>query len=75
MNRKITIELDWDTIDRITSSSMKSLVENLKDDLKKRKKGSGMAVFDTDKTKDIAMIQHHIDAFNTVLKYYSDGNN
>ena len=73
MNKKITVELDWDTIDKITTCSMKSLVESLEDDLEKRKAGIGMAIFDKNKKKDIAEIQRHIDAFKTVLKYYGEG--
>ena len=77
MNKKITVELDWDTIDKITTCSMKSLVESLEDDLEKRKAGTGvktLAIFDTNKKKDIAEIKRHIDAFKTVLKYYGEGN-
>ena len=70
MNKKITVELDWDTIDKVTTCSMKSAVESLEDDLEKRKAGTGMAIFDTNKKKDIAEIKRHIDAFWTVLKYY-----
>ena len=73
MNKKITVELDWDTIDKITTSSMQSLVESLEDDLEKRKAGTGMAIFHKDKKKDIAEINRHIDAFKTVLKYYGEG--
>ena len=73
MNKKITVELDWDTIDQITTSSMKSLVESLEDDLEKRKAGTGMAIFHKDKRKDIAEINRHIDAFKTVLKDYGEG--
>lgn len=74
MNKKITVELDWDTIDKITTCSMKGLVESLEDDLEKRKAGTGMAIFDKNKKKDIAEIQRHIDAFKTVLKYYGESN-
>ena len=74
MNRKITIELDWDTIDKVTTCSMKGLVESLEDDLEKRKAGTCMAIFDDNKKKDIAEIKRHIDAFKTVLKYYGEGN-
>ena len=72
--KKITIELDWETIDKVTTCSMKGLVESLEDDLEKRKAGTGMAIFDKNKKKDIAEIQRHIDAFKTVLKYYGEGN-
>jgi hypothetical protein len=74
MNKKITVELDWDTMDKITTCSMKSVAENLGYDLEKRKAGTGMAIFDKNKKKDIAEIQRHIDAFKTVLKYYGEGN-
>jgi len=74
MNKKITFELDWDTIDKVTTCSMKGLVESLEDDLGKRKAGNGMAIFHKDKKKDIAEIKRHIDAFKTVLKYYGEGN-
>ena len=74
MNRKVTIELDWDTIDRITTCSMKGLVESLEADLELCKAGTGMAIFDTNKKKDIAEIKRHIDAFRTVLKYYGESN-
>lgn len=74
MDKRITVELDWDTIDKITTCSMKSVVENLEHDLDKRKSGTGIAVFDTNKKKDIAEIKRHIDAFKTVLKYYGENN-
>ena len=72
MNRKVTIELDWDTIDHITTCSMKGLVESLEADLELRKAGTGMAIFHKDKKKDIAEIKRYIDAFKTVLKYYGE---
>ena len=73
MDKKITVELDWDTIDKVTTCAMKSVLENLEVDLENRKKDKGIAVFDTNKKKDIAEIKRHIDAFKTVLKYYGEG--
>ena len=72
MDKKITIELDWDTIDKVSTCAMKSVLENLEVDLENRKAGIGIAVFDTNKKKDIAEIKRHIDAFKTVLKYYGE---
>ena len=69
---KFTIELDWDTIDNVATSSMKSAVVNLEADLKARKKGTGLAIFHKDKKKDIAETKRHIEAFRTVLKYYGE---
>lgn len=68
--RKVTVELDWDTVDNIVKQELASLKDNLKDDLKKRKAGKGIAVFEIDKTLDVALIKEHIDAFNLILKYY-----
>lgn len=72
MNKKITIELDWETIDRITTCSMKSIVEGLENDLEHRKNDTGMAIFEKDKRKDVALIQKHIEAFKLVLRYYGE---
>jgi hypothetical protein len=74
MNRKVSIELDWDTIDHITTCSIKTLVECLEADLEKRKADTGMAIFEKNKKKDIALIEKHIEAFKLVLKYYGEGN-
>jgi hypothetical protein len=68
--RKVTVELDWNTIDCIVKQELVSLKANLQEDLKKRKKGTGMAIFETDKTTDLALIKEHIEAFKLILKYY-----
>ena len=72
MNKRITVELDWDTIDKITTCSMKSLVESLEVDLEKRRADTGIAIFEVEKELDIALIEKHIDAFKLVLKYYGE---
>jgi hypothetical protein len=68
--RKVTVELDWDTVDGIVKQELASLKDNLEQDLKKRKKGTGMAIFETDKEADIILIKEHIEAFNVILRYY-----
>jgi len=73
--RKVTVELDWDTVDNIVKQELASLKNNLKQDLKKRKAGKGIAVFETDKTLDVALIKEHIEAFDLILKYYGVGEN
>jgi hypothetical protein len=72
--RKVTVELDWNTIDGIVKQELVSLKANLQEDLKKRKKGTGMAIFETDKTTDLALIKEHIEAFNLILRYYGEKN-
>jgi len=72
MSKSITIDLDWDTIDRITTSSMKSVLENLEIDLQKRKNDSGMAIFVKEKQYDVILLERHVEAFKLILKYYGD---
>ena len=57
-------------LDAIVRSDLKSVLHSLKRDLKTRKSGKGVGIFGTDKAKDVAEIQRHIDAFKIVLKYY-----
>ena len=68
--RKVTVELDWDTVGNIVKQELASFKDNLEQNLKKRKAGKGLAIFDTDKTIDVALIKEHIEAFNLILKYY-----
>ena len=72
MNKSITVELDWDTIDRITVSSMKSILENLENDLEKRRAGDGIAIFVKEQEFDAILIEKHVEAFKLVLKYYGE---
>lgn len=70
--RKVTVELDYDAVDSIVKQELRSLRETLKEDLQKRKKGTGMAIFEVDKTTDVALIKEHIEAFNLILRYYGE---
>lgn len=70
---KVTVELDWDTVDGIVKKELASLKNNLKEDLKRRKAGTGIAIFETDKDADVKLINEHIKAFDMVLKYYGVG--
>jgi len=67
---KVTVELDWDTVDGIVKKELLSTRNLLKEDLQKRKDGTGMAIFEKDKKKDIALMKDHIEAFETILRYY-----
>ncbi len=70
--KKVMVELDYDAVDGIVTQELRSLRNNLKDDLKKRKKGTGMAIFETDKEADIILLKEHIEAFNLILCYYGE---
>lgn len=69
---KVMVELDYDAVDDIVKQQLRSLRDNLKDDLALRKKDKGMAIFDTDKTTDVALLKEHVEAFNLILRYYGE---
>jgi hypothetical protein len=64
---KISVELEWETVDSIVVSQLRSTWETLKDDLGKR---HHIFVWD-DQEADDAEIQKHIDALELMLKWYS----
>lgn len=64
---KISVELDWDTIDNIVVGQLRETWESLKADL-----GANNHVFVwSDQEADDAEIQKHIDALEIILKWYS----
>jgi hypothetical protein len=69
---KVTVELDYDAVDDIVKQQLRSLRDNLKDDLERRKEDNGMAIFETDKEADIILMKEHIEAFNLILRYYGE---
>ena len=67
---KISVELEWETVDSIVVSQLRSTWETLKGDL-----GAGNWVFEWgDQEADDAQIQKHIDALELILKWYSTPN-
>lgn len=64
---KISVELEWEAVDSIVVSQLRSTWETLKDDLGK---GRHIFVWD-DQEADDAEIQKHIDALELMLKWYS----
>ncbi len=64
---KISVELEWETIDHIVVSQLRDTWETLKNDL-----GANNHVFVWgDQEADDAQIQKHIDALELILKWYS----
>lgn len=64
---KLTVELDWETVDNIVVAQLRDTWESLKADL-----GAGKWVFVWgDQEADDAEIQRHIDALELLLKWYS----
>jgi hypothetical protein len=66
----LKLELESECVAGIVRAEMKGMIRSLRDDLKRRKAGHGLAIFSTDKDEDVAEIKRHIAAFETVLKYY-----
>ena len=64
---KISVELEWETVDSIVVSQLRSTWETLKDDLGKRRH---IFVWDDQEADDVE-IQKHIDALELMLKWYS----
>ena len=64
---KISVELDWETIDNIVVGQLRNTWETLKQDL-----GAGKNVFVWGvQEEDDAEIQKHIDAVELLLKWYA----
>jgi len=68
---KVTVELDWETVDNIVLSQLQDAYSGLVTDLEEREgEGRRGGIFDTDKDTDIILIKAHIDAFKLAVKYF-----
>lgn len=67
---KIMIEMVDEQIDAIVVQEIKNCIKGFERDLKLRKKGKGLAIFDNDPVVDVMYIQKYIDAFRLVLEYH-----
>ncbi|NBO70607.1 MAG: hypothetical protein EBU66_07500 [Bacteroidetes bacterium] len=64
---KITVELDWETVDSVVVSQLRDTWQSLKADL-----GANNHVFAWgDQEQDDELIQKHIDALELILKWYA----
>ena len=64
------IEVCIEGVNDIVRSDLTNSLDNLKDDLKRCKKGDSIAIFHMEKDEDIAELKRHIEAFELVLRYY-----
>jgi predicted DNA-binding protein (UPF0278 family) len=68
---KVTVELDWETVDNIVLNQLQDAYSGLVTDLEEREGGGNRGgIFDSDKDKDIILIKAHIDAFALAVKYF-----
>ena len=68
---KVNVELDWETVDNIVRTQVTEAREGLvveRDERKKKNSKGG--IFDTDRKKDLILIDAHIEAFDMVIKYF-----
>ena len=72
--KRVTIELDWDTVDNIVGEQLKETLSNLENDLMLRETSDkvelAQIVFEYDKEADCKMLREHVDAFKVVLSYF-----
>ena len=64
------IEVCIEGVNDIVRSDLTNSLDNLKDDLKRSKKGDSVAIFHMEKDEDIDELKRHIEAFELVLRYY-----
>lgn len=67
---KFIVELDYNAVDSIVVQVLKDQYSMFTYDLEYRKDGKKtLGIFSSDKEEDIAEIQRHLDAVETVLSY------
>lgn len=70
-NDTVSLEIGSAVIEQVVLQELISLRTSLMRDLKDRKAGKKIAIFELDKELDIATLNGHIFAVETVLRYYA----
>jgi len=70
ITNELKLELSCELVEQIMRSELSSIHGSLTKDLKARKAGNGIAIFDPDKNRDIAEMSAHLSAIETVARYY-----
>lgn len=66
----LNVEIEWDSVDSIVVQVLKDQFSGFVADLERRKDNrETFGIFLSDKEEDIAEIQRHMAAFETVLSY------
>ena len=68
--KELKLELSCELVEQIMQVELSSIHASLTKDLKSRKAGKGIAIFDPDKDRDISVIANHLNAIETVARYY-----
>jgi len=70
VTQELKLELSCELVEQIMQVELRSIHGSLTKDLKSRKAGKGIAIFHLDKDRDIAEISNHLNAIETVSRYY-----
>lgn len=71
MSRKVTVELDWETVDNILVQELKNNLEGFVESLERVKSMGRGDVFTTDLEQDIVDIEKHIEACKLLIAYHT----
>ena len=66
----VFLEMRPELVEQIVAQELAKLHADLKQDLKDRQAGKRISIFDHDRQVDISMIEGHLFAIETVLRYY-----
>lgn len=69
---KITFDLEDEQVDSIIVQQLAWHRDVFVQDIAACEKGEGMAIFDTNRKKDLKQLKKHLKAFNLVLSYYGE---
>lgn len=67
----VKLEVPSEVIEQVLVHELVKLHGSLTTDLEDRKAGVGFPVFERDRSMDIAMLEGHLFAIETVLRYYT----
>ena len=71
MMKKVSIHIDYETLDSIVVTGLVEAYETMKQSYKDRLDGTeSVGIFSTHKEEDLRDIKRHLKAFKRVLKYY-----
>ena len=71
MNKtEYTLNVTWDQVDYIIVSELRKQMDDLNRSLEQREGGHGVAIFEHDIDKDVALIRDRVRSFEQVLEYY-----
>jgi len=72
MSRKVTVELDWNTVDRIVVQELEENLQSFMDSLERiQNTGETYGIFSTDPEQDAKDIEEHIKACKLLIAYHT----